>query len=78
MQHKRQQIKPSTEVGLRQNKDEEEDSEVSSNNDDSVDNTNETKDSVDNTNETEEPLVSPFLYFLWMNYAVGKEEKEDE
>ncbi|XP_022632992.1 probable starch synthase 4, chloroplastic/amyloplastic isoform X3 [Vigna radiata var. radiata] len=57
LQHKRQQIKPSTEVGLRQNKDEEEDSEVSSNNDDSVDNTNETKDSVDNTNETEEPLV---------------------
>ncbi|XP_047165476.1 probable starch synthase 4, chloroplastic/amyloplastic isoform X3 [Vigna umbellata] len=57
LQHKRQQIKPSTEVGLRQNQDEEEDSEVSSNNDDSVDNTNGTKDSVDNTNETKEPLV---------------------
>ncbi|BAT74114.1 hypothetical protein VIGAN_01171300 [Vigna angularis var. angularis] len=57
LQHKRQQIKPSTEVGLRQNQDEEEDSEVSSNNDDSVDNTNETKDFLDNTNETKEPLV---------------------
>ncbi|XP_027920506.1 probable starch synthase 4, chloroplastic/amyloplastic isoform X3 [Vigna unguiculata] len=33
LQHKRQQIKPSTEVGLRQNQDEEDDSEVSFNND---------------------------------------------
>ncbi|KAK7368686.1 hypothetical protein VNO80_10714 [Phaseolus coccineus] len=42
LQNKRQQIKPSTEVGLRQNQVEEEDSVVSFNNDDSVDKTNET------------------------------------
>ncbi|TKY59617.1 starch synthase 4 [Spatholobus suberectus] len=41
-QHKRQQIKPSTEGGLRQNQDEEEDSEVSLNSDDSADNSNDT------------------------------------
>jgi len=52
LQHKRQQIKPSTEVGLRQNQDEEDDSEVSFNND--------------------APLVSPILYFLCMNGAVGQ------
>ncbi|KAG5154828.1 hypothetical protein JHK82_012797 [Glycine max] len=39
-QHKRQQIKPSAEGGLRQNQDEEDDTEVSLNNDDSVENLN--------------------------------------
>ena len=52
-QHKRQQIKPSAEGGLRQNQDEEDDAaEVSLNND----------DSVENLNDATAPLVSSPFY----------------
>lgn len=51
-QHKRQQIKPSAEGGLRQNQDEEDDTEVSLNND----------DSVENLNDATAPLVSSPFY----------------
>lgn len=61
LQNKRQQINPSTGVGLRQNQDEEQDSEVLVNNDDS-------------TNETTAPLVSYLISFLCVNGAVGKDE----
>lgn len=73
-QHKRQQIKPSAEGGLRQNQDEEDDTEVSLNND----------DSVENLNDATAPLVSPFpmhdfskfFVYGWCRRKRGKNKEE--
>lgn len=74
-QHKRQQIKPSAEGGLRQNQDEEDDAaEVSLNND----------DSVENLNDATAPLVSPFpmhdfskfFVYGWCRRKRGKNKEE--
>lgn len=73
-QHKRQQIKPSAEGGLRQNQDEEDDTEVSLNND----------DSVENLNDATAPLVSPFpmhdfskfFVYGWCRWKRGKNKEE--